>query len=180
VGPHEARVRNRDKVTQFVSCSGSFIVIAMVEMQFSLKREAFAPPAWSSYRRSRHHDRGHATLHVTDGISGNWLGAAIIAAGTLVGLVGYGRWRFAAAGERGSVHFTPEVTKFVVIGLVGVAWRSSPPWAHGRLRRLEPLLPVHLSGLPGDAVHGVQRDVLRLLIAVTRLAAPTAPPAPSR
>jgi ribose/xylose/arabinose/galactoside ABC-type transport system permease subunit len=72
---------------------------------------------------------GIVALHNTDGVSGNWLGAALIAVGTLVGLHGYGTWRFERIATRGAVRFTPAVTRNVLIGIAGVllaiiiAWR---------------------------------------------------------
>jgi ribose/xylose/arabinose/galactoside ABC-type transport system permease subunit len=64
---------------------------------------------------------GIVVLHQTDGVSGNVLGAAIIAAGTIVGLVGYGFWRFEPVGDRGSIGFTPDVTRWLGIGVAGFA-----------------------------------------------------------
>ena len=46
---------------------------------------------------------GIVVLHVTDGIGGNWLGAAVIAAGTIVGLHGLAVWRFEPLAERGTI-----------------------------------------------------------------------------
>ncbi len=63
---------------------------------------------------------GIVVLHVTDGVGGNWLGAAVIGAGTIVGLHGLAVWRFEPLHERGAIQFTPEVTKFVGIGIAGL------------------------------------------------------------
>lgn len=72
---------------------------------------------------------GIVVLHNTDTTSGNWIGGAIIALGTLVGLYGFGAWRFEPVGERGSMQITPEVVRYVGLGVLGVtiailvAWR---------------------------------------------------------
>ncbi|HUF98835.1 MAG TPA: hypothetical protein VMM60_11970 [Ilumatobacter sp.] len=61
---------------------------------------------------------GIVLLHVTDNTSGNWLGAALIAVGTIVALHGFATWRFEPNSDRGELKFTPEVTKFVGLGVV--------------------------------------------------------------
>ncbi len=74
---------------------------------------------------------GIVVLHTTDNMSGNWIGGAIIAIGTLVGLYGFGVWRFQPIGERDTVRFTPEIVRYVGLGVLGVlvailvAWRMN-------------------------------------------------------
>ena len=60
---------------------------------------------------------GIAVLHLTDNTSGNWLGAAVIAVGTIGALHGFAAWRFEPNRDRGTLQFTPEVTKFVGLGI---------------------------------------------------------------
>ncbi len=63
---------------------------------------------------------GAVVLHTTDSVSGNWLGAIVIGAGTIVGLIGLGIWRFRPAGDRGSVLFTTEVVRPLAGGVVAL------------------------------------------------------------
>ena len=78
-------------------------------------------------------------LHTTDNTAGNWLGAAIIGVAAIVGLFGFGTWRFEPVHARGSVQLTPDVLKFLVIGVAAVAlsivvaavMKSSYPTAEG-------------------------------------------------
>src|SRR6187431_1739180 len=80
----------------------ALVVVAVVEMQFSRRREGFRPAGLIQFVIGAGIAvAGIVTLHVTDGLSGNWLGAAIIAVGTLVGLHGYATWRLQPAAERG-------------------------------------------------------------------------------
>lgn len=64
---------------------------------------------------------GIILLHVTDGTAGNWLAAAVIAAGSLVAVVGLGRWRFEPLAARGGVELAADITKPLGIGVVAVA-----------------------------------------------------------
>jgi hypothetical protein len=63
---------------------------------------------------------GVIALHVTDGTSGNWLGAAVIGAGTLVALHGLGRWRFEPIAQRGTLQLTTEVLRPIGLGIAGL------------------------------------------------------------
>ena len=89
----------RDKVyTVCLLLAIALIVIAVVEMQFS--RNAARPAGQIQFVVGAGITvAGIVTLHVTDGLSGNWLGSAIIAVGTLVGLHGYATWRLEPAAE---------------------------------------------------------------------------------
>ena len=121
----EHTFNSRDKVyTVCLLLAIALVVVAVVEMQFSRRRGAFKPAGLIQFIIGAGVTvAGIVTLHVTDGVSGNWLGGAIIAVGTIVGLLGYATWRLqpAAASDRGSLQFTPDLTKWLVIGLVGVA-----------------------------------------------------------
>ena len=110
----------------------ALVVVAMVEMHFSRRQggaKASGLPVFLAGVAGT--VAGIVVLHTTDNTSGNWLGALIIAAGTLVGLVGYGTWRFQPVHARGAVQLTSEVIRYLAIGVVGVAaaiivaWRMS-------------------------------------------------------
>jgi ribose/xylose/arabinose/galactoside ABC-type transport system permease subunit len=119
----EHQFAHRDKVyTVCLLLAIALVVVAVVEMQFSRKREASKPLGLIELVVGAGIALGGIiTLHVTDGLSGNWLGAALIAVGTIIGLHGYATWRLEPAGERGTMRMTPAVTKWLVIGLVGVS-----------------------------------------------------------
>jgi ribose/xylose/arabinose/galactoside ABC-type transport system permease subunit len=63
---------------------------------------------------------GIAVLHLTDDITGNWLGAAVIAVGAAVALHGFSSWRFEPAGERGNLMLTAPVVKFAGLGVAAL------------------------------------------------------------
>jgi ribose/xylose/arabinose/galactoside ABC-type transport system permease subunit len=63
---------------------------------------------------------GIAVLHLTDNSSGNWLGAAIIAVGTMVALHGFATWRFEPAGDRGGLTLTAPVIRFGGLGVAAL------------------------------------------------------------
>jgi ribose/xylose/arabinose/galactoside ABC-type transport system permease subunit len=122
---------NRDKVyTVCMVLAFALIVVAIVEMQFSRKRAAFKPAGLIQFVVGIGITiAGIATLHLTDGLSGNWLGSAIIALGTIVGLLGYAKWRLEPAhDDRGSLHFTPDLVKWLGVGLAGVAAAIIVAW----------------------------------------------------
>jgi ribose/xylose/arabinose/galactoside ABC-type transport system permease subunit len=103
------------------------VVLAAVEMQFTRRRGK--PLGLALFVAGiAGVVAGIAVLHVTDGLSGNWAGALIIAAGTLVGLYGYGVWRFKPIAERGSLKLSPKVIKLMLAGLVGVAAAILVAW----------------------------------------------------
>ena len=122
---------NRDKVyTVTVLLAIALIVVAVVEMQFSRRREGYKPAGLIQFVVGAGITvAGIVTLHVTDGVSGNWLGAGIITLGTIVGLLGYASWRLEpASGDRGSVHLPADLTKWLVIGIAGVAAAIIVAW----------------------------------------------------
>lgn len=63
---------------------------------------------------------GVAVLHTTDGVGGNWVGAAVIGVGVLVALHGFASWRFEPRTDRGSIEMAPDVVKFVGLGVLAV------------------------------------------------------------
>jgi ribose/xylose/arabinose/galactoside ABC-type transport system permease subunit len=127
----EHEFANRDKIyTVCLLAAIAFVVVAMVEMQFSRRRDGFKKPGLIQFVAGAAITiAGIATLHLTDGIGGNWLGATIIAVGTIVGLLGYGTWRFEPNHERGQLQLTSDVVRWIGLGLLGVglsilvAWR---------------------------------------------------------
>jgi ribose/xylose/arabinose/galactoside ABC-type transport system permease subunit len=99
----------------------ALVVIAVYEMQFTRRTTGFNPAGIVEFVVGLAGAiAGIVILHVTDGTGGNWLGAAVIAAGTIVALHGLATWRFEPVGERGSVKLTPEVNKFVGIGVAAI------------------------------------------------------------
>jgi ribose/xylose/arabinose/galactoside ABC-type transport system permease subunit len=122
---------NRDKVyTVCLLLAIALIVVAVVEMQFSRRREGFKPAGLIQFVIGAGITvAGIATLHLTDGLSGNWLGAAIIAVGTIVGLHGYATWRLEpASADRGALRLPIDLLKWLVIGLAGVAAAIIVAW----------------------------------------------------
>jgi ribose/xylose/arabinose/galactoside ABC-type transport system permease subunit len=100
----------------------ALVVLATAEMQFARRRAGASPLGLPLFGAGLAGVvAGVVVLHQTDGTSGNYLGAAIIAAGTIVGLVGFGLWRFAALGERGPIALGGEVGLFLGLGLAGFA-----------------------------------------------------------
>ncbi len=100
----------------------ALVVIAMTEMHFDRRRDGLDPSGLPIFGVGAAGVlAGIVVLHVTDDIAGNVLGAAIIAVATIVGLYGFGRWRFEPLHERGALALSGDVVKFVAIGLVGIA-----------------------------------------------------------
>lgn len=113
----------RDTVyTVLVLGAIALFVLAVHEMHFARSRSGTKPAGLVVHLVGLAVTiAGIVVLHVTDGVSGNWLGAAVIAVGTLIALVGLGRWRFEPLAERGTLSLPSEVLKFVGIGLVAAA-----------------------------------------------------------
>jgi ribose/xylose/arabinose/galactoside ABC-type transport system permease subunit len=122
---------SRDKV-YFVAMmlAIALVVIAAVEMQF-MRRSSAKPSGLPVFGAGAGATvLGIVILHTTDNMSGNWLGAAVIAVGVLVGLFGYCTWRAEPSAEpAGSIQLTPQILRLLGIGLVSVliamlvAWR---------------------------------------------------------
>ena len=86
---------SRDKV-YFVGMvtAIALLVVAVAEMQFARRRAGLRPAGLIEFAVGVGAVvAGIAALHATDTYTGNALGAALIAVGTLVGLHGYGSWR---------------------------------------------------------------------------------------
>jgi len=98
----------------------ALVILAIAEMQFARRRDGSNPSgvpvlligAASSVV-------GILVLHQTDSVSGNLLGAALIAVGVIAGVVGYGLSRFERISDRGGLGFTPVLTKWLGIGVLG-------------------------------------------------------------
>lgn len=97
------------------------IVIAMTEMHFDRRRDGLKPSGMPIFGAGAAGVlAGIIVLHVTDDVAGNVLGAALIAVATIVGLYGFGVWRFEPLHARGALAMPSQVTKFIVVGLVGI------------------------------------------------------------
>jgi ribose/xylose/arabinose/galactoside ABC-type transport system permease subunit len=100
----------------------ALITLAVHEMHFTRRRDGKKPAGLIQFAVGvAVAIAGVVVLHTTDGTGGNWLGAAVIGLGTLVALHGFASWRFEPLADRGSLEFTPEVTKFVGLGVVAFA-----------------------------------------------------------
>ncbi len=96
----------------------ALIVLALYEMQFERRRDAMKSAGMIEFAIGLGVTvAGIVTLHVTDDIAGNVLGAAIIAVGSLVGLHGYATWRFEPIHDRGSLVLAPDVLRLIGIGV---------------------------------------------------------------
>jgi ribose/xylose/arabinose/galactoside ABC-type transport system permease subunit len=108
----------------------ALVVLAMVEMHFDRRSDGLKPAGLPLFVVGlAAAAAGVGVLHATDGTGGNVLGAAVVAAGTIVGLYGYGAWRLQPISRRGGLTLTADVVRYAVIGVVGVvvaiviAWR---------------------------------------------------------
>ena len=106
------------------------VVVAVVEMQFSRKREAYKPAGLIQFVVGAGIAvAGIVTLHVTDGLSGNWLGVGDHRRrDARRACTGYATWRLEPAAERGSLHMTPDMMKWLVIGVASVALAIIVAW----------------------------------------------------
>jgi ribose/xylose/arabinose/galactoside ABC-type transport system permease subunit len=118
----------------------ALVVVAVVEMHFSRRHAGVKASGLPIFLAGVAGTVvGIVVLHTTDNTAGNWLGAAIIGVAAIVGLFGFGTWRFEPVHARGSVQFTPDVLKFLGIGVACVAlsivvaavMKSSYPTAEG-------------------------------------------------
>ncbi len=107
----------------------ALIVLAVYEMHFTERQSGLKPAGLIQFIVGAGITiAGVVVLHVTDGIGGNWLGAAVIAVGTLVGLLGFAVWRFEPLGDRGELRLTTDVTKWVGLGLASLAVGTLVAW----------------------------------------------------
>ena len=95
----------------------ALIVLGVHEMQF-LRRAAMKPVGLAMFLAGLATAIiGVVTLHITDEIGGNWLGAVLIGAGVLVGLYGLATWRYEPLASSGALTFTPAILKPLAIGV---------------------------------------------------------------
>jgi len=120
----------RDTVyTIAVLLGAAMILLAVYEMHFTERQRGLKPAGVIQFIVGVGVTiAGIVVLHVTDGVGGNWLGAAVIAVGTLVGLLGFATWRFEPLDDRGELHFTPEVLKWLGLGVASVAVGTLVAW----------------------------------------------------
>jgi ribose/xylose/arabinose/galactoside ABC-type transport system permease subunit len=100
----------------------ALVVLATAEMQYERRRGSASPlglPVLGGGAAGV--VVGIVLLHQTDSVGGNVAGSAVIAAGTIVGLVGFGLWRLEPEDDRGSIVMAPEVVRWVGIGVAGFA-----------------------------------------------------------
>jgi ribose/xylose/arabinose/galactoside ABC-type transport system permease subunit len=125
----------RDTVYTVAVLAGlAIVLLAVLEMHFERRRDGLKPVGMIQFLIGLAGAiAGIVVLHVTDGVSGNVAGAAIIAVGALVGLTGFGAWRFEPISDRGAIQLTPGVVKFLGLGvgslvlayLASIIWDSS-------------------------------------------------------
>lgn len=109
----------------------AILVVAVQEMHFDHRRDGLKPVGLVEFVVGVGVTiAGIVVLHVTDGISGNVAGAALIAIGTLIGLYGLATWRFEPRTERTGFTFTPDVQRFVGAGVLALvlAYLASIIW----------------------------------------------------
>jgi len=109
----------------------ALILLATYEMHFQHRRDGLKQSGLIEFIAGLLVTTGGiVALHVTDNIGGNVAGAGVIAVGALVGLHGFASWRFEPLSDRGSLNLTPDVTKFIAIGLgsLVLAFVSSILW----------------------------------------------------
>ena len=110
----------------------ALILLAVYEMHFTERqRRPQALRRDPVPRRRRSHHRGVVVLHVTDGTGGNWLGAAVIAVGAIVGSARVRDLAFRADHRSRVAEPHPDVSKWLGLGLgslvVGtfIAWQMN-------------------------------------------------------
>jgi len=110
----------RDRVfLVLISVIAALVLIAVAEMQFARRRSsgsAIGVPVLAIGAVTS--VVGIAALHRTDSVAGNVLGAGLIGAGTVVGLVGLGLWRFEPVGDRGGIRLSGRLLQWLVLGVV--------------------------------------------------------------
>lgn len=98
----------------------ALVVLATAEMQYARRRSGSSPLGLPLFGAGiAGVVAGIVVLHQTDDMTGNYLGAGLIGAGTILGLVGYGLWRFEPLDERGPITFSSDLTKWVPLGVLG-------------------------------------------------------------
>ncbi|MEJ7801376.1 MAG: hypothetical protein WKF60_12710, partial [Ilumatobacter sp.] len=112
----------RDTVYTIAVLAGlAIVVLAVYEMHFEHRKDALKPAGLIQFAVGLGvAAAGVGVLHATDGTSGNWLGASVIAIGALVALVGYATWRFQPSAEREGLVMAPAVVKYAGIGVAAL------------------------------------------------------------
>lgn len=97
----------------------ALVLIAVAEMQFERRRGGASPSGVPVFLIGASAAvAGIVVLHQTDSVGGNVVGAAVIALGTIVGLVGFGRWRLQPIADRGQMVMTSYVLRWLGIGVL--------------------------------------------------------------
>lgn len=98
----------------------SLIVLSVAEMQYSRRRDGGSAAGIGVFLVGYAAViAGIAVLHRTDTVSGNVLGGALIGAGTVIALIGYGLRRFERVTDRGSLVMTSQVLRWLGLGVIG-------------------------------------------------------------
>ena len=100
-----------------VLCGIALIVLGVHEMHFRLRSDKKPVGLGMFLAGIATTIIGVVTLHITDGLGGNWLGGALIGVGVLVGLYGLATWRYDPISTPGEVKLTTSIIKPIVIGV---------------------------------------------------------------
>ncbi len=107
--------------TVFVLAGMAIIALAVFEMHFEHRKDGLKQAGLIEFvAGAAGVIAGVLVLHATDGTGGNIAGAAIIAAGTLVGLHGFATWRFQPITDTGELQFTPTVLRYAGLGVASL------------------------------------------------------------
>ena len=119
---NDHQFESRDAIYTFAAVAGfALLVLAAYELNF-LRRKHLNPAGLAAFAAGIVGGiAGIAVLHQTDGTSGNILGAAIIGASILGGLVGLGLWRYEPRTDRLSVVFHQSAMTLSAAGLAAIA-----------------------------------------------------------
>lgn len=121
---------SRDTVyTVAVLLGLALIMLAVYEMHFTERTGGLNPAGLIQFLFGAAASvAGVIVLHVTDDVGGNWLAAAVIAIGAVVGLHGFATWRLEPLVDRGSFHLSPQVTKWAGLGVLSLAIGTLIAW----------------------------------------------------
>ena len=179
----------RDRVfLVLITVIAALLLIAVAEMQFARRRSsgsAIGVPVLAIGTVAV--VVGIAALHRTDSVAGNVLGAGLILAGTVVGLVGLGLWRFEPVGDRGAIRLSGRLLQWLVLGVVSfvlamiVAAAMDPyddtnlffPFTHQGLRATSfmVLVGLGLTAMSLSMVHARRVSVMTRTVVLAALAA---------
>lgn len=109
----------RDRVfLVLVVLSIVLVLIAVASMQFDRRRGAASPVGLPLFLVGLAGSvAGIVVLHQTDSVRGNVVGCAVIAVGTIGGLVGFGLWRLQPIAGRGRLIMTYHVTRWLAAAI---------------------------------------------------------------